>query len=99
MHILWEYVGSSWLFYVLLIFTVAMLVHAYRTGAEPFWYFIIFLVQPIGAWAYFFIVVVRNIHWGRGVSSGPLWQRKLSLAELRYRAERTPTVNNRLALA
>jgi len=98
MHLLWELLGTSWWFYAQLVFTVAMVIHVYRSGAEPFWYFVIFFLQPIGAWAYFFIVFVRGFRFG-GVSTGSVLQKRLSLDELRYHAERMPTVNNRLALA
>src|SRR5207244_5025432 len=80
-------------------FTVAMVIHVHRSGAEPFWYFVILFVQPIGAWVYFFIIFLRTFRFSGGISTGPLWQRKLSLDELRYHAERMPTVNNRLAFA
>lgn len=98
MEILWDNL-APWMYYAQLAFTLGMLIHAFRTGAELFWYFIIFLIQPFGSWAYFFLVFLRSFRFSSGVSAGPLWQRKLSLAELRFRAERTPTVNNRLALA
>lgn len=98
MEFVWEQFGSSWLYYAQVVFTIAMLIHAYRHGAELFWYFLIFLLQPVGAWAYFLLVVVRTFRFGGGAAR-PHWQRKLSLDELRYHAERTPTINNRLALA
>jgi hypothetical protein len=99
MEHLWEVLGHSWFFYAQTIFTIAMLIHVYRSGAEQFWYFIIFFLQPVGAWVYFFVIFLRGFRFGNGMSSGPLWQRKLSLDELRYHAERMPTVNNRLAFA
>jgi hypothetical protein len=95
---LWDWLGHSWWMYAQLAFSLGMVVHAYRSNAESFWYWVIFLFQPIGAWVYFFAVFVRTFQFRRG-SSGPAWQRRLSLDELRYRAERTPTVSNRLALA
>src|SRR5580765_7341961 len=98
MEFVHEIFGSPWWFYAQSIFTLAMLIHAFRNGAETYWYFLVFLLQPFGAWAYFFLVFVRNIQFGRS-GTGPLWQRKLSLNELRYHAERMPTVNNRLAYA
>ena len=94
----WEYYSSPWWFYAQSLFTIVMLVHAYRSRAEIFWYFLIFLLQPFGAWAYFFVVFIRTFRVG-GSSMGAFWQRKLSLKELRYHAERMPTVNNRLAYA
>jgi hypothetical protein len=91
--------GHSWWLYVQMAFTLGMLFHAYRSGAEQIWFWVILFFQPFGSWAYFFIVFLRSFRFSRGVSTGPLWQKKLSLAELRYRAERTPTVVNRMALA
>jgi hypothetical protein len=100
MEILWEFLHSSpWLYYAQLAFTIGMLIHAYRTGAEMFWYFIVFFLQPIGAWVYFFVVFLRGFHFTSGGSTAAFWEKKLSLAELRFRVERMPTVNNRLALA
>jgi hypothetical protein len=99
MEFVWDLLASPWWYYAQLIFTIAMLVHAYRNGAEIFWYFLIFLLQPFGAWAYFLLVVVRNLRTGGSGPNWPTWQRKLSLDELRYHAERMPTVNNRIALA
>jgi hypothetical protein len=81
-----------------LAFTIWMLVDAYRSGVETYWYLIIFFFQPIGAWAYFFAVKLRTLRFSsrRPVRSG---QSKLSLDQLRYLVERSPTVANRLALA
>ena len=98
MEFLWDLLGSSWWFYAQTIFTIAMLIHAFRSGAEPYWFLIILFLPGIGAWAYFFLVFVRGFGSG-GFSPEPWWQRRLSLDELRYRAERMPTVNNRLAYA
>src|SRR5262245_16632093 len=97
MDLLLEQLGHSWWFYAQMAFTIGMLVHVYRFNSEPFWYFVIFFLQPVGAWVYLFAVVVRGFRFGS--SSGPLWQKRLTLDELRYHAERMPTVNNRLALA
>lgn len=98
-HLL-ETLGHSWWFYAQSAFTVAMLIHVYRSGAEPFWYFVILFVPVVGPWAYFFLVFLRGIRLGSGqINFGSLWQRKLSLDELRYHAERMPTVNNRIAYA
>jgi hypothetical protein len=97
MDLLWEQLGHSWWFYAQTLFTIAMLVHVYRFHSEQFWYFVILFLQPFGAWVYFFVVVVRGFRVGG--SSGPLWQKRLTLDELRYHADRMPTVNNRLALA
>jgi hypothetical protein len=81
-----------------LAFVVWMVVDAYQRRAEPFWYWIILLFQPIGAWIYFFAVKARTLRLP-GARPAAAGGRKLSLAELRYRVERAPTVANRLALA
>ncbi len=83
---------------LLLAFTVWMLVDAYRNQADSVWFWVILLFQPLGAWIYFFAVKLRNLrlpHTGSGGFGG----RRLSLDEMRFRVERTPTVANRLALA
>lgn len=81
-----------------LAFTVWMMVDAYHRRVEMFWYWVIFFFQPIGAWIYFFAVKFQR---GSLFRSRPAisWERKMSLDELRYCVERTPTVANRLALA
>jgi hypothetical protein len=101
MEQLWEIFSHSWWFYAQTLFTIAMVIHVYRVGAEPFWYFVILFLQPFGAWVYFIVFIVRHARLGSGgaISTGALWQRKLSLDELRYHAERMPTVNNRIAFA
>jgi hypothetical protein len=76
--------------------TVWMLIDAYRRPAEGFWMWVILLVQPFGAWIYLFVVKIRDFNTPQGWS---LWQRGPSLAELRYRAEKTPTLASHLALA
>jgi hypothetical protein len=79
-------------------FMVWMLVDAYRRGAEWFWFLIIFFVPGVGAWVYFFAVKLpsgdfRNLNVGGMVRRGP------PLDHLRYLAEQTPTLTNRLNLA
>ncbi|MFL5328162.1 MAG: tetratricopeptide repeat protein [Gemmataceae bacterium] len=81
-----------------LAFTIWMIVDAYNRGAESFWYWVIFIFQPIGPWAYFFAVKFRHFRF-RGVRPTAPRDRKMSLDELRYRVERTPTVATRFALA
>jgi hypothetical protein len=81
-----------------LAFIIWMMVDAYQRRAEPMWYWLILLFQPLGAWIYFFAVKFRTL---RLTSMRPAVsaERQLSLDELRYRVERTPTVAHRLALA
>ncbi len=84
-------------------FTVWMAVDAYHRGGEQFWVWIIIVFQPLGPWIYFFAVKVRSLSIPglslRSRAPGEGWERKLSLDELRYRVDRSPTVANRLALA
>lgn len=75
-------------------FTIWMLVDAYRRQAEPFWFFII--LTGVGAWAYFFIVKLGDFS---NFKLASLFQKRTSLAELRYRAEQSATIANRWALA
>jgi len=83
--------------------TIWMLIDANRRGVEHYWFWIILFLQPIGAWAYFFIYKVKD--FSRGNRSGGndwltnLLTRRPSLEELRYRAEQSPTVTARLELA
>lgn len=99
MDIAWEMLGSQWWFYGQMVLTIAMAIHVFRSGAEFYWFWIVIIFQPIGAWVYFFAVFLRGFFQGSSSSGEPWWQRKLSLDELRYRAERAPTVNNRIAYA
>jgi hypothetical protein len=82
-------------------FTIWMAVDAYQRGGEQFWMWIIIFFQPLGAWVYFFAVKLPNLGVPgiRLPGAGAAADRKLSLDELRYRVERSPTVANRLALA
>jgi hypothetical protein len=104
MHIVWDLFGGDAPLLVRLLsfcqvaFVIWMVVDAYHRHAEPFWYWVILLFQPIGVWIYFFAVKFRTLRLPRPQSAAPD-ERKLSLDELRYRVERTPTVANRLALA
>jgi hypothetical protein len=77
-------------------FMIWMLVDCYRRQAESFWFWVIFFIPVLGAWAYFFAVKVSDF---RGINLAGLFQRKASLDELRYRAEAMPTLTNHLALA
>ncbi len=78
-----------------LAFTVWMLVDCYRRRADAFWYWVIILI-PFGAWAYFFVVKIRDFSVPGGWS---LFHHRPALDELRYRAEQTPTLASHLELA
>jgi hypothetical protein len=103
MHIFWQLFGEApVLVQVLsalqLAFTIWMMVDAYHRQVEPFWYWLILLFQPLGAWGYFFAVKIRSFRLPR-MRSGTGGGRRQSLDELRYHVDRTPTLANRFALA
>jgi hypothetical protein len=77
--------------------TIWMLVDASRRGAEQYWFWIILLLQPVGAWAYFFTHKLGDFRGVRG-GIGGVFQRRASLEELRYRVDRAPTAASRLEL-
>lgn len=79
-----------------LAFSLWMLYDAYHRRAEPFWYWVILLAQPLGAIAYFCTHKLPELG---GASWWPLGPRRPSLEELRYRAEQLPTLATRLELA
>ncbi len=92
----------GWLIVPQVALTIWMLVDASRRRVEPFWYFIVLIVQPFGAWAYFLIHKLPDWRGGSlgGLGGlGGLFQRRASLDELRYRVQQTPTLANHLALA
>src|SRR5262245_25221756 len=76
-----------------LAFMCWMLVDAARRRAEQFWFWIIILVPVLGPWVYFFAVKAPTMTF-----SLPAFASRPSLAELHFRAERTPTLANHLAL-
>src|SRR5437870_3195515 len=78
--------------------TVWMLVDAYRRGVDFYWYWIILVFQPLGAWAYLFIFKVKDFRIDHGWLTS-LFHRPPSLQELRHRVERSATLASRLELA
>jgi hypothetical protein len=74
-----------------------MLVDASRRGVDFFWFWIILLFQPLGAWAYFFAYKAGDLHFNQGWLAG-LFHRRPSVSELRHRVERSPTLAARLEL-
>jgi tetratricopeptide (TPR) repeat protein len=78
-------------------FTLLMLIDAFRRS-EGYWPWIILFVPMLGAWGYFFVVMLPRWTGGRGLSL-PSFRRAASLDELRYRAEESPTLANHLELA
>jgi hypothetical protein len=88
----------DYLYAAQIAFTIWMVVDAYRRQADYFWYWVILLLQPVGAWAYFFAVKAGDFH-GLNFKGWSPFQRRTSLEELRYRANQVPTLANHLALA
>lgn len=76
--------------------TIWMVVDAQRRGAENYWWWVILIIQPFGAWAYFFAVKINDF---TGAGSWSWLQRRTSLEELRYQAGHAPTLASHLALA
>jgi hypothetical protein len=79
-------------------FMIWMLVDAYRRRAEWFWFFYILFLPFAGAWLYFFGVKLPSGDFSN-FSAGGLVRRSPPLDHLRYLAEQTPTLTNRLNLA
>lgn len=75
-------------------FAIAMIVHAYRRGAEFWWYYFIFFIPVIGSLAYFFAVVAPRIQWKYPFFGEP----KTPVEELEFRAQNSPTFANHFAL-
>ncbi len=82
------------------LFTLWMLIDAYNSHVENYWYFVILFLFPLGAVLYFLAVKMRAGSWlARPPRAAPLFDRRMSLDELRHRVQRSPTVANRLHLA
>ena len=85
------------------VLTVWLLIDHSRRGGDTFWFWIILVFQPLGAWASFFAIKLPTMRGRSGLSAGGglagLFQPRESLDELRYKAEHIPTLANRLALA
>ena len=76
-----------------MLFTIGMMVDAYRRGVEQYWYYFIPFVPFIGAWTYFFAIFLPHF-----TLTSPFWERKTPVEELRFRAKSTPTFANDFAL-
>ena len=90
---------TPYLYILQLAFMIWMLVDCHRRGAEQYWFWIIFMVPGLGAWAYFFSHKIHDFR-GRGGSGLNFWpfDRRVNLTELRYRVQQTPTLANQLAI-
>ncbi|HEV3118420.1 MAG TPA: tetratricopeptide repeat protein [Gemmataceae bacterium] len=90
-----EYSSPLWI--AQLAFTIWMLVDAHRRGVEFYWFWLILVFQPLGAWVYFILYKAKELRGGQGWLAN-LFHRPPSLQELRHRTERLPTIANRLEL-
>src|SRR5207302_752583 len=79
------------------VLTVWMLVDANRRKADSYWFWVILIFQPFGAWAYFATHKLRDFQTGNNWLAG-LFHRPPPLEELRHRADQLPTVVNQLEL-
>ncbi len=97
MHLLFNLIQAYPLFGAAQVgMTIWMVVNAQRRGADLFWFWVILLFFPIGPWLYFFAVKIGDF---RGAQGWFAFQRRAPTEELRYRAEKVPTLANHLALA
>lgn len=95
---LWAW-NVQWFGLPVLAFSVWMALDAYRRSAEMFWIWVILILPPIGGLVYFFAVWLPSFRLPRpSLGRTGSWKR-VSLDELRYRVQRTPTVMNQMALA
>src|SRR5262245_43881416 len=78
--------------------TVWLLVDVSRRGVEPSWYAFVLLVQPIGAWAYFFTHKMKD-YPAASRQLADLFRWRPSLEELRHRLKQSPTPANWLEMA
>jgi hypothetical protein len=77
--------------------TIWMLIDANRRGVEYYWFWIILLFQPFGAWAYFIVYKTKDFQDRPSLFTG-FFHRRPSQDELRHRVARSPTPANRLEL-
>lgn len=79
-----------------LALTLWMLTDASRRHVDTWWIWIILVIQPLGAWAYFCVYKLPDLNSGAWLAN--LFHRPPSVEELRHWAEQTPTLANRLEL-
>jgi hypothetical protein len=87
------------LFFLQSAFSLWMLADAYSRPRVPrFWYFIILL--PFGEWFYFlkFKIHDPDFAWLKGPFAS-IFEKPISVEELRFKLEETPCFDNRIALA
>jgi hypothetical protein len=80
------------------LFMLWMLIDAIRRRADYYWYLVMFV--PFGEWAYFFMVKIHDFRRRDGVGPFRIFAPgKPKLTDLRYAAERTPSLLNKRQLA
>jgi hypothetical protein len=86
------------LFILQTAFSLWMLVDAIKRRSEYYWWIIIMV--PFGEWVYFFQVKIHDPEF-RKIKNflSALFQKKVTIDELRYRLRETPCFANRLKLA
>ena len=60
MHFFLNHTAWTPLWLVQAAMTIWMLVDANRRGVESYWFWIIFIFQPLGPWAYFFVYKIKD---------------------------------------
>jgi hypothetical protein len=84
--------------FIVIALNVWMLIDAARRRAE-FWWFLVIIFLPLGGLVYFFVVKLQDYDlsgFRRAFSGGA---GPASITKLSYRAQETPSVTNKLALA
>lgn len=87
-----------------LILSVALCVHAVKTGRELYWLFIIMLFQPIGGIVYFIAILLPELLRGPAARRAAVAARDTldpgrTYREAKAAADDSPTVHNRMKLA
>lgn len=79
-------------------FSLWMLVDAIRRGSRPYWYLVV--LMPFGEWVYFFVVKIHDPEFEPiRAFFKRLTERKVTIEDLRYQLEQTPSYATNLALA
>ena len=89
---------------LVLAFSIALCVHAVRTGAETFWLWIILFLQPVGGLVYLIAVVVPQLIGGPtarrvGQAARETLDPSRSYRQAQQAHDDTPTVANKIRLA
>ena len=80
------------------VFMLWMLWDAFQRRCERYWYLIILL--PLGEWFYFFMVKFHDPEFSRAKSVvTAAFKKPVTVESLRYRAQETPSLANRLLYA